>query len=169
MAHGRASLKKPVRSTGRADYDGMLCNTAARLTSVAPAGQILTDGTNLHEMLNREIPQASALLKKEHKPRYLSQVKGAGSHGSMSNLFSTSSTSIPTLTLKHSFDSVESICTLHLADNSGGEVKRALRFDQSASQFERNLSPISTEAGPVVGPLIAKGYGVYTLKGVPEA
>ena len=168
MAHGRASLKKPVRSTGRADYDGMLCNTAARLMSVSPAGQIFTDGTNLHELLNREIPQASALLKTESK-RLLNQMMGAGGHGSMSNFFPASSTSTPMLTLKHSFDSVESISTLHSLDSSGGEDKNALRFNQSASQFERNLSPVSTEAGPIVGPLIAKGYGVYTLKGVPEA
>jgi hypothetical protein len=40
MAHGRASLKKPIRSTGRADYYGILANTAARLMSVAPPGQV---------------------------------------------------------------------------------------------------------------------------------
>jgi hypothetical protein len=44
-----------------------------------------------------------------------------------------------------------------------------MRFDQSASQFKRIFSPIDTQAGPVVGPLIARGYGVYTKKGVPEA
>jgi len=69
MAHGRASLKKPIQSTGRADYYGILPNTAARLMSVSPPGQVLTDGTFLHETLDSGIPKAADLLRRATSSR----------------------------------------------------------------------------------------------------
>jgi len=177
MAHGRASLKKPIRSTGRADYYGILPNTAARLMSVAPAGQILTDGTHLHDMLDLAIPSAAVLLKTKDGVAYSSSRMSKLREGSFTSGHSTTKptmhrpTSLTAMTpskiLKLSSESVGSFAS-SLDNSSCEETKHPLLFDQRASQFEREIAPIDTAAGPV-GPLIVRGCGVYTLKGVPEA
>jgi hypothetical protein len=94
MAHGRASLKKPIQSTGRADYYGILPNTAARLMSVSPPGQVLTDGTFLHEILDSGIPKAADLLRRATPSRTdrigkLIKAARSPSSSSMVTLFTT--------------------------------------------------------------------------------
>jgi hypothetical protein len=183
MAHGRWSLKKPIQSTGRADYYGILPNTAASLMSMAPAGQILTDGTYLHEMLDVAVPPVASLLKKGAKAysfrrmSYGSLIEAVKEGMSIPHNLSQSGTTTNALfpisaTTRYSGSETRirsgGSCGSYGSGGSGGEEQcNRSRFDHSVSQFELELATIDTAAGPVCS-VIAQSYGMFSLEGVPE-
>lgn len=56
IAWGRPTSKKPLQSTGRADYFGPLPNRAARCMASAAVGQVLVDGEHLNRLLGSDFP-----------------------------------------------------------------------------------------------------------------
>mmetsp|Transcript_7066 Transcript_7066/g.19954 ORF Transcript_7066/g.19954 Transcript_7066/m.19954 type:complete len:1530 (+) Transcript_7066:2-4591(+) len=53
---GKPTIKKPLQSTGRADYFGSVPNRAARCMASAAKGQVLVDGLCLQEIFGPEFP-----------------------------------------------------------------------------------------------------------------
>jgi class 3 adenylate cyclase len=190
MAHGRASMKKPIRSTGRADYFGILPNTAARLMSEAAPGQVLTDGTLLHDNLDPKVPYLATFLLPSMKRHSLMSLSGPSMKSSMLRSPSASRASISSNLSGHSeFGGVGgAVCGGSYVDlntdagvvghesNTSVPAYSLIQDDHttrrsgsgSGRHYEVALSPIPTESGPVF-PVIARFYGMYMLKGVPEA
>jgi hypothetical protein len=124
--------------------------------------QVLTDGTNLHNILDKALPD----LTKLHQIQNLREESGT------SHTFRTSDPR-DGKTHRTSTESVSSSIGIRMLSSLVEAGKEATRlpseFDLSMGKFERVFSPIVIASGPPVGALFARGYGMYKLKGVPTA
>mmetsp|Transcript_35059 Transcript_35059/g.48619 ORF Transcript_35059/g.48619 Transcript_35059/m.48619 type:complete len:359 (+) Transcript_35059:1-1077(+) len=164
LAYGSATFRKPLPSTGRADYFGPLPNKAARMLHSAAPGQVIVDGTHLRMLYGECIPLlpplpviAPLLSKGDSRTTFTRLPSGKYVISKIARRLSTSG-------IANILSSLSSIQNMRRPSSSGFAVKKGSL--EELNMIARWECEVNLEKFPDIGPVKLKGLGLFKIKGL---